>query len=59
MTEETHEKSVNAALQAMGLPRTRDNYVYVLFGGEPLPEDWGPADEIRNVPSDLRLAVST
>lgn len=54
----SHEDAVNAALEDMGLPRTRDNYLYVLFGGEALPEDWGPEDEARNVPADLRLPVT-
>lgn len=54
----THEDAVNAALREMGLSRTRDNYLLVLFGGEPLPEDWGPHDEIRNVPADLRSLPS-
>lgn len=51
----THEESVEAFLKDLGLPRTRENYLYVLFGGEPLPEDWGYQDEIRNLPPDLRL----
>ncbi len=50
----THDASVEEALARLGLPRTRDNYLYVLFGGEPLPEDWGPHDEERNLPPDLR-----
>lgn len=46
---------VDRALARMGLPRTRENYLYALFGGDPIPEDWGPVDEERNLPPDLRL----
>lgn len=53
-----HEDAVNAALKGMGLPRTRDNFLFVLFGGEPVPEDWGPHDEMRNVPADLRAPLT-
>lgn len=54
----THEEAVNAALIDMGLPRTRENYLYVLFGGEPLPEDWSADDEERNLPPDLRAQTT-
>jgi hypothetical protein len=53
-----HEDAVNAALKDMGLPRTRNNYLFVLFGGESLPEDWGPHDEMRNIPSDLQAPLN-
>lgn len=54
----THEEAVNAALADMGLPRTRENYLYVLYGGEPLPEEWDAEDEERNVPPDLRVQIT-
>lgn len=45
---------IDATLRKLGLPRTRENYLYALFGGEPLPEEWDWQDELRSIPPDLR-----
>lgn len=44
---------VDAALERMGLPRTRENYIYALYGGYP-PQDWDE-DAEEQLPPDLRV----
>jgi len=52
-----NEDFIDETLRKLRLERTRENYLYVLFGGEPLPEDWGALDEVRNLPEDLRSDI--
>lgn len=43
-----------AALQAMGLPRTRENYLFVLYDGN-VPEDGWDEEAEEQLPPDLRV----
>ena len=40
-------------LRELGLPRTRENFLYVLYDGN-LPEDWD-AEAEEQLPPDLRV----
>lgn len=46
---ETYER----VLVALGLERTRENYLFVLYNGD-LPEDWDEEAE-EQLPPDLRF----
>lgn len=45
--------SYEAVLKALGLERTRENYLFVLYDGE-VPEDWDEEAEDQ-LPPDLRI----
>lgn len=44
---------VDEALERMSLPRTRENYIYALYGGFP-PDNWDEEDE-QHLPLDLQI----
>jgi hypothetical protein len=48
-------KSYEDALVRLGLERTRENYLYVLYNGE-VPEDWDEEAE-EQLPPDLRCVT--
>lgn len=50
------QSGIEEMLTKMGLPRTRANWIFVLWGGEP-PETWDD-DEENTIPEDLRLTPS-
>jgi hypothetical protein len=47
------EDSYDLVLEALGLPRTRENYLFVLYDGN-LPEEWDEEAE-EQLPPDLRI----
>lgn len=44
---------IDEALERIGLPRTRANYLWVLYNGD-IPDDWDDEAE-EQIPLDLRL----
>lgn len=55
MKEESPYTSYERVLAELGLPRTRENYLFVLYDGR-IPEDWDEEAE-EQLPPDLRLKV--
>lgn len=49
-------KSYEDTLLSLGLERTRENYLYVLYNGE-LPSEWDDEAE-EQLPPDLRRITS-
>lgn len=49
----TVEDSYDVVLRELGLPRTRENYLFVMYDGN-LPEDWD-AEAEEQLPPDLRI----
>jgi hypothetical protein len=47
------EDSYDRVLEALGLSRTRENYLFVLYDGN-LPEEWDEEAE-EQLPPDLRI----
>lgn len=47
------EDSYDIVLRELGLPRTRENYLFVMYDGN-LPEDWDEEAE-EQLPPDLRI----
>ena len=52
--DKTPYDSYEQVLKDLGLPRTRENYLYVLYNGEVPTEDWDEEAE-EQLPPDLRI----
>ena len=53
MSETSPYESYERVLAAIGLERTRENYLFVLYDGV-IPEDWDDEAE-EQLPPDLRV----
>lgn len=49
MTEDSYDK----ILRQLGLPRTRENYLFVMYDGK-MPDEWDEEAEAQ-LPEDLRV----
>lgn len=53
LESESPYASYERVLEALGLPRTRENYLFVMYDGV-LPEEWDDEAE-EQLPPDLRI----
>lgn len=56
MKDEMH-KAIDDMLKSMGLERTRENYLFVMYDGNVPEDDWDQEAEDQ-LPVDLRLSIS-